>query len=227
MFDNNRNQNQVNTNTTLLTWYSGESKLTISAWNEKLSLKFNKATSKTPEGMNIFDREQEITTALTCEKVQVLYELCKKEIIPSETETSITISLGSAEAPNALTVKKKIEDGKPLVTLTFIKGLNPDGKAGDASKIVEYAFQNVEYMKDYDYTTGTGTEETLPGQFQAFIAILANFIHTLPFAYHGKKHSENIAKKYSSNYNNNGGNFNSGSSDTFGGFAGVEELPFS
>ena len=82
-------------------------------------------------------------------------------------------------------------------------------------------------MKGYDYTTGTGTQSSLPGQFQTFLAILRNFIHVLPLAYHGQKHSQAIAKKYSSNFNNGGGNFNSNdNSDPFGGFAGMEELPF-
>lgn len=235
MFENNNRQNQVNTNTTLVSWYSNESKLVISAWNEKLSLKFTPCTGKTPDGLNIFDREKEITTSLTPEKALTLYQAIEEVIMPhvaasDNDEVNVMVSMGTYEAPNALVIeRKKNADDKMSVFITFLKGLNPDGKGGDGTKIVSYEFKSVEYMSNYDFMAGTGdTKSTQYGQFSVFVEMLKNIIELLPMGYHSEKHSKAISKMYSNRYGNqNNGSSNPGSD--FGSFmsgGGMEELPF-
>lgn len=226
MFNNNSN-NQINTNTNFLSWYSGESKLVIGAWNEKLSIRFNMASGKNDDGLNIFDREKEITTSLTLEKGLTLLKLIQDEVLPStEDEVNVMISTGSNDSPNAVVVGKKKGDEAPVYYITFLKGLNPDGKAGDGTKVMTYDFVNVDNMKNYDYNAGTGETGVVPGQFMAFVKLLESFVMALPISYHGEKHSKNIASKYSNSGSFNGPTRGSGSSDGFG-FSDADELPFS
>ena len=226
MFNNGNNQNQINTNTTFLSWYSGESKLVIGAWNEKLSLKFNAAVEKNADGLNIFDREREITTSLTLEKVVTLLKLIKDYLIPSSEDTNVMISTGTKDSPNAIIVGKKKEDENVVYYIIFLKGLNPDGKAGDGTKTVTYEFVNVDNMTKYDYTAGTGTVGVAPGQFLAFVTISENFVSALPIAYHGEKHSKNISSKYSQNNGGFNGPTRAPAADGGFGFSELEGLPF-
>lgn len=234
MFENNNKQNQVNTNTTLVSWYSNEAKLVIGAWNEKLSLKFTPCTGKTPDGLNIFDREKEIVTSLTPEKALTLYRAIEEVIMPhivagDSEEVNVMVSMGTSEAPNALVIeRKKNSEDKLSIFITFLKGLNPDGKGGDATKIVSYECKDVEYMTNYDFMTGSGDTKSMQyGQFSVFVEMIRNVIKLLPMEYHSEKHSKAISKMYSSRYGNQSAGGSSSASD-FGNFmsGGMEELPF-
>lgn len=241
MFNGNQNNNRtVNTNTTFLTWYGSDVKLVIGAWNEKLSLKFTPSSGKNDNGLTMYDRENELITSLTAEKALVFKDAIAKIVLPhieanDDEEVSATVSLGESETPNALILeRKKDSEGTMSLYLTFLKGLNPDGKAGDGTKIISYRFTTIDYMSGYDYTTGSGDQASASGQFDVFMSFLEKVSDLFPVAYHAEKHSKALSKFYADRYGNGNNNSNGGYSSgpsysnngAFDSFLEGEELPF-
>ena len=231
MFDNNNQSNQINVNTTLITWYSDTSMFTIGAWNEKISLKFTPCAGKDANGLNVYNREQTLSTALTLDKATVLFEKINEEIIPllvegNTDEKSVSLQLGGKESVNVLTVaREKNADGDMQLSITFLKGVNPDGKASTSTQIITYVFKDDEYMIDYDNTTGSGTTGKLSGQFKAFVDILKYHVFILPMSAHSSRYSKAVIDKIGKKFNN--GTNASLPTDSFsGGFSAMDELPF-
>lgn len=234
MFDNNNQQNQINVNTTFLSWYSDTCMLTIGAWNDKISLKFTPCTGKDSNGLNVYDKQKALSTGLNLDKASILYNKIKEKIYPllkedNTEEKSVSIQLGGKDNVNVLTVsKEKNADGNLQLSITFLKGVSGNGQANESTQILTYVFKEEELMVDYDSSTGTGITEKESGQFDVFCDILKNRTSILPMTTHASRYSKAISDKLSQKYNNGPSRPSDTSTEGFmsGGFAGMDELPF-
>lgn len=232
MFGNNNRNEQINTNTTFTPMYSSLSMLTIGAWNDKISLKFVPCTGKDDNGLNTYDRDKRVSTAISQENAAILYEKVKTEILPhltakDDVEKNVGVPIGDRESQNVLVIaRKKDDEGNMRMYLTFYKGIGADGKSTSATTEVGYLFSQGSDVVDFDPVTGSGTEEIMDAQFMNFYGILKNHSDILPLAAHGIQHRENVAKKYSGN--NFGGPSlpQQPSGNQSGGFMDIPEMPF-
>ena len=95
--NSNNNQNDVSTNTSIMSFYSELSQLTIGAWNDKINLRFNPATGKDGNGLTQYNRDKKISSALSQVNASALYMEIKEKIMPmiageKEKEKKITPS---------------------------------------------------------------------------------------------------------------------------------------
>lgn len=232
MFDNNfSNRNQVNTNTTLITWYSSDSKLVIGGWNYKLSIDFVPCTGKDANGFNVYDKDRRLHTALSHENAETLYKKIKEKIVPhiiaeDDVEKSISVMTKGKDSTNLITVARKKTDDGMKMSITFYKGLGPDGKVEPSTQILTYPFAETEYMEDYDCNTGSGTEAKVPSQFYVFAAIIKKHISLIPVETHANRYSEAIVRSLSNKYGNSGPQMPSGAAPADNFMSSMEELPF-
>lgn len=205
MFDNNYNSNKINVNTTIITRYN-DSKLTIGGWNDKISLEITPCSGKDENGMNIFNRDARINTALSPENAVVLYYRIKKKIIPlieagSDAEKSASVVTKSYESKTVIEVARVKENNDMVMKLNIYKAVGPDGKSTPSTQLLSYTFVNGEYMEDYDINAGTWEEGKFPGEFFMFYKILENSAFIMPITTHADRYSQAISNKLSEKYN--------------------------
>lgn len=233
--NSNNNSNEVSTNTTVNSFYSNVSQLTLGAWNEKINIRFNPATGKDGNGLTIYDREKKISTAITQVNATALVKEIEEKIIPvinsdEKEDISVSISIGNNTSKNVLTVSyRPNENNVYSLFLTFCKGVSDQGIA-DPENTIEYEFNKTDTMTNYDPSNGSGNINSIEAEFMLFFDILKNHVSILPMTAHSIRHSNAIGKKYQNNnsyQNNNNNNMNTSSmmSDYSASFM-EEGLPF-
>lgn len=231
MFENNNYQNRINVNTTFITWYSSESKLILGGWNDKITIDFIPCTGKDANGLNVYDRDRKLGTALSHENSETLYQQIKERIVPhiingDDTEINVAVMTKGKDSMNLITVGRKKIDGEMKMQVVFYKNVGGDGKATEATQIMTHTFAETEYMENYDPNTGSGTQGKECSQFRVFAEIIKNHAKLIPMETHSGRYSKAILDSVSARYNNNGPTKPTGS--TPGDFmSGIEELPFS
>ena len=230
--NSNNNSNEVSTNTTVNSFYSNLSQLTIGAWNDKINVRFNPSIGKDGNGLAQYDRDKKLSTAIAQANAVSLIKMIDDKIIPvisseEKEEISVSISMGNNTSKNVLTVSyKPDEDGVYSVFLTLCKGVSDQGIA-DESNTISYKFNKTETMVNYKPETGSGESYSVEGEFILFCDILRNHTDILPLTAHSIRHSDAIGRKYRSN-NKSNQNGNS-MSDMMGGYTPdfmEEGLPF-
>ena len=230
---NNNNTGTVNTNTTFITFFSEVSSLTISGWNDMIALKFLPAMGRDENNLMRYDKDKKISTSLKPNNACALLKKIEKKIIPAyenkEKSKTVTVKTRGKDTLNTITVSYKLlDDDTPQFSLIFAGNVNENGVA-EPENIIEYPFNNIETLEDYDPRVGGGIESTEEAEFFNFVEILKNRIDLLGLNHHAGKHNSNVSKTYG----NGNGNFNnsnqqnSGAADNnFTNMFGEEELPF-
>ena len=107
--NSNNNSNEVSTNTTVNSFYSNLSQLTIGAWNDKINVRFNPSIGKDGNGLTQYDRDKKLNTAIAQANAVSLIKMIDDKIIPvisseEKEEISVSISMGNNTSKNVLTV---------------------------------------------------------------------------------------------------------------------------
>lgn len=229
---NNNNNSGVNTNTTFLTLFSDVASLTISGWNDMISLRFLPAIGKDANGLTQYNKDAKISTSLKPNNSKALLRKIEKKIIPAyengDKHKTVTVKTRSAEKVNTITISYKLDDdGEAKFSLIFAGNVNENGVA-EQGNIIIYPFNNVETLEDYDPTVGGGDDSKESAEFFNFVDILKHHIDLLGLNHHAVKHATNISRTY--NNGNNSGGFNnqpsSAGDNNFTNMFGSEELPF-
>ena len=79
---NNPNNNKVNVNTNIKTFYSDSCSLNISCWNDKISFRWAMSIGKDANGYTQYDRMHAISTAMNYSQLCALEDLYEKRIKP-------------------------------------------------------------------------------------------------------------------------------------------------
>lgn len=234
MFNNYNNPQQTpSANTRVTTLYSELSCLQIGLWDNKLSIKMNLATGKTPEGRTVYDFDNRINTAITPDKAASLLHFAETTIIPKMDEVEaggalekpigISFDVGNGKTSRVSLEYKADENGVPSAYLVIYTNI----VNGKTNNVAQYKFNKGEMFKCYNNETGevenvTATES----EFLAFVNTLRFIPSVQGFSYHTDKWYSMTAKNFQSQnqgQNSNGGSYNAPVSDYSG---PDDDLPF-
>lgn len=166
----NNTGNSVNINTRVYTSYSDTALVTMTAWNDKLSIKFQPCTGKDANGIRQYASEtnQMVTTSLTLDNALALLDGIDNRLLPAmkeKKESSISVSMGSNENKKVLTLKY---DGNDTY-LIMHTSVNENGIT-DEDHVLTHKFNKRSWMENYDYSTGNGDENDHASDFFNFIS---------------------------------------------------------
>lgn len=219
--NNNQNSNGVNVNTTFKTFFSDLSSLTLGAWNGQISIRMIPCTGTDASGMRQYDQNRRANTALYPEKAIALKTGIDDIILPAlaklkngeeiEIPTSVSVSMGSNEKKNVLSVElDKDTTGKVRVYLRLYQMIKADNST-DPQNIFSYVFGENSYVTNYDYRNGQyGGEHEVESEWEVFYEILTRVTDILPISAHGTRYVNQLSSRFSSG--GNSGNNNSGNS---------------
>lgn len=211
----NNNNNGVNVNTKLFTSYSDTAMITLSAWNQQISVKVHPSKGLDSEGLRQYatDNTEVISTSLTLENATTLLDGVKEKLKPAldtKGESKVSVSMGNADNRKVLSLGVEGED------TYFELAINVDenGKA-EEKNIIKHVFRKKMYMEGYDPKTGEGVMVTCNADFENFIIKIEDVYKLSPAIAHGINYSNAVKqsfrnnRSYNSNNNNNGGNSDS------------------
>lgn len=241
MFDNqtnqryNNNNNGVNVNTKLYSSYGDDSLLTVSGWNQNLSIKFHPITGTNADGTHQYATSQGSNTngvlnfTLTMDSGITLLEGIEKEIIPAMENgknASVSILSGIDVNNNRKLLTISVKDG--VVSATYDGPLDAEGKSTATSTSLTHTFKDRDYYSNYDISTGKSDKVSVPYDFKGFIMkikamnrLTGETAHSIAYTNALKK---NLSDRYASN-SRNSGNYQAPSTN-FSGNDMSEFLPF-
>lgn len=199
--NNTARSQQPSINTRLATWYGDLSCLQIGYWNTNLSLRFNVCTGKNADGVNQYDFNNKLTTALTPNKADAIVKWANGTTFdPAGSKQSISFKIGAGETTKlAVEFEPNGDDGDFYISV--YRNITENGTTSDA---VRYKFNKTKISFNWDASTGKiGSEETKDNEFYEF----------LDFCLQLSKYAENTFKSHLTKYidenraafSNNGG----------------------
>ena len=195
--------NQINVTTRLYNSYSDSASLNVGAWNEQISIRLNPFRGKSPEGIALYsqDNNECIQTALSIVNVSALLEGIYSVIYPAlvdKKEANVAIVIGGANNRKTLVIST---DGNN-VFLTIHVGVDEENKAKEGNSI-SHKFNKKEWIKDYNYASGTGEVHEANADFTAFTKKLEEVYKLSSGVVHAFKRNDAYKNSYSGSNNNN------------------------
>lgn len=204
---NNNNGNTINVNTRLYTSYSDTAMVTVSAWNDKISIKIQPCVGKDANEVRQYTQEknQIVTTSLVPENALTLLDGIDKKLIPSinsKTQCSVSVST-STIGTDERKVLTLYYDGKDSY-LILHTNIGADGKA-DPNNIIKHKFNKRSWLENYDSETGSGEEYEYESDLMNFIDKIRG-IHLLSgIIPHTNKYDNALKSTFGRNTNNRTG----------------------
>ena len=208
-FNNNDRGPSVNVNTTVDTFWSDLSSLTIGCWNDKITLRWLPALQKDERGLTHYNKDAKISTSVSHVKIAALlqrYEQRLKDMVeagedPGEKGKSIMIPITPKDGGTAgLFIQyKRDEKGKPALYLTYAKQLMEVG--ADPRNIISYKFNELSMMDDMSPEAGGGEQVEVKAEFDYFMQILRSHILMTGLNSHSTRYSNGFTKQNSAGAN--------------------------
>ena len=207
LFNNNPNRDSLNVNTTIVTFYSDISCLSIGGWNDKISLRWSPALGKDANGLMKYDREHYAMTGLSFANAAALYARYMKHLKkmiddredPGDDGKGVSVPIRSKDG--SITVVaieyKRDENGVPSLYLTLGKNAGANGVSSDNR--ISYKFNEIDMMEDYNMDTGACTEVKDSGEFDNFIEILKSRLTMTGLNAHAGRYSSALGSKFAKN----------------------------
>ena len=141
-------------------------------WNGFLSIKITPALEKSKQTeTRVYDYEKTVSSALSVDKVAMLWKKIKDEIIPAienNEEKSSGVVVGSNSLIVISTGKDKTGNIRPFIAIH--KALNEDSKLPELS--IYYEFNQVQSIDDYSPDRGSYKTDMIHSELFAFVKIL-------------------------------------------------------
>lgn len=210
----NTNQRMIQSVTTNhMTCYNEEAKLTVSFWNQQISLKLAPCIGINGDGLRSYsdDKSQLIMTALTADNIYALkdaYAKILKPAVDSGNATSISVSIGLAPARKIVTI------GYDGVGYYLTATVNVD-ENGQGAGSLTYKFKTTDVIVDYDPNYGITNKNSTQAEFERFWACIDNFFAIGASTPHAMRYSEAVRASFANNNNGFGG----------GGFHSIQPRP--
>lgn len=155
------------------------STIIIGYWNDMMTLKIHPALPKEKQTQeNVYDYEHALNTALTLDKVQVLYEGMAhiENAIIEEKHYAVGVKVGLNSVVMISTGVKETGSVRPYIAI--YKDLDADSdKAGVG---IRYEFNKCEAVVNYDPSTGeTDEKHEVPSELLVFKTVLLSTITNL------------------------------------------------
>lgn len=224
MFGNNSNndRNGVSVNTRFYTSFGDLAALTVTGWNQQISIKIAPQKGVDGNGVRQYDNDHVGLTSITLDNAAALYSGIEKEIMPAykrymETGENpgtigIAVNMGQ-DKKNMLSVDFELdENGKPAFYLSFYQYITQTG-AADPNYTYRHKFNVKEYYKNYDPMSGKSEVEYSQADFLNFVEVLKNRSALMMMNAHSVKYENTMREawaarrnsSYQNNYNNNYG----------------------
>ena len=232
---NNNNRRSVSTN--IKTLYGDTASMSLSYWNDMISIKLNPCTGTNADGIRQYDRNRSFSTALSIQKSKALVDLIEENILPliksvsegNKLERPVNVAVQCGAKKAMVIIQYSNDDrGKPFVCLYGYTSSNDDGTC-EQQNMYAYKFGKTSVIKNYNPNTGEGDVVQVESEFEFFYNTLKN----LDNAFGASSHSNSYFTSWSnggdngnhgnapSNYGNNFPTSNGGNSDMSG-----DDMPF-
>ena len=151
----------------------------IGYWNDMMTLKIHPALPKEKQTQeNVYDYEHALNTALTLDKVQLLFEGMRnlEAAIVDEKQYAIGVKVGQNSVVMISTGVKETGSVRPY--LAIYKDLDADTE--QAGQGIRYEFNKSEAVINYDAATGKTEEKNeVPSELLLFKAVLKSTVEHL------------------------------------------------
>ena len=235
---NNNNRRSVSTN--IKTLYGDTASMSLSYWNDMISIKMNPCTGTNADGVRQYDRNRSFSTALSIQKSKALVDLLEENILPEikkvaeggklEAPVNVAVQCGSKKA--MVIIQYNNDDrGKPFVCLYGYTSSNDDGTC-DQQNMYAYKFGKTNVIKNYNPNTGEGDTVQVESEFEFFYNVLKNQASAFGAASHSTNYFTSWSNGMGNDGNSNGnapsnlGNNFPGSNSNSGGAFGNDDMPF-
>ena len=169
------------------------STIIIGYWNDMMTLKIHPALPKEKQTQeNVYDYEHALNTALTLDKVQILFEGMKhiENAIIEEKQYAVGVKVGLNSVVMISTGVKETGSVRPFIAI--YKDL--DAESEQAGQGIRYEFNKSEAVVNYDPATGkTEEKHEIPSELLVFKAILKSTVENLTNA---AVHAMRIVQNY-------------------------------
>lgn len=248
------NSQDTNVNTILRTSSSDTSSLTISLWNQNISLKIRPAVGVDGNGITQYDKGRSGNTALTQEAAASLFEEFKNVILPVYNKVvlegepcpenlGIFVETGRDAKRNLVGIEmrpsKDERDTTPDMYFVLYGMVDENGTAVEANTF-RHKFQKRLVKVGYNPMNGVSQREIRSNSdFNLFLNIIGKTELLLPYSEHVAKYNKERFKGTSSNsgsFGQSGGfpsgslpqssgtNFSSNGPSSYGGFGGASNF---
>ena len=232
---NNNNRRSVSTN--IKTLYGDTASMSLSYWNDMISIKLNPCTGTNADGIRQYDRNRSFSTALSIQKSKALVDLIEENIMPliksvsegNKLEHPVNVAVQCGAKKAMVIIQYSNDDrGKPFVCLYGYTSSNDDGTC-EQQNMYAYKFGKTSVIKNYNPNTGEGDVVQVESEFEFFYNTLKNLDNAFGAASHSNSYftswsngGDNVNHGNApSNYGNNFPTSNGGNSDMSG-----DDMPF-
>lgn len=232
---NNNNRRSVSTN--IKTLYGDTASMSLSYWNDMISIKMNPCTGTNADGVRQYDRNRSFSTALSIQKSKALVDLIEENILPliksasegNKLEHPVNVAVQCGVKKAMVIIQYSNDDrGKPFVCLYGYTSSNDDGTC-EQQNMYAYKFGKTNVIKNYNPNTGEGDVVQVESEFEFFYNVLKNQASAFGAASHSNSYFTSWSNggdngnhgNAPSNYGNNFPTSNGGNSDMSG-----DDMPF-
>lgn len=232
---NNNNRRSVSTN--IKTLYGDTASMSLSYWNDMISIKLNPCTGTNADGVRQYDRNRSFSTALSVQKSKALVDLIEENILPliksvsegKKLEHPVNVAVQCGVKKAMVIIQYSNDDrGKPFVCLYGYTSSNDDGTC-EQQNMYAYKFAKTNVIKNYNPNTGEGDVVQVESEFEFFYNVLKNQASAFGAASHSNSYFTSWSNggdngnhgNAPSNYGNNFPTSNGGNSDMSG-----DDMPF-
>lgn len=232
---NNNNRRSVSTN--IKTLYGDTASMSLSYWNDMISIKMNPCTGTNADGVRQYDRNRSFSTALSIQKSKALVDLIEENILPliksvsegNKLEHPVNVAVQCGAKKAMVIIQYSNDDrGKPFVCLYGYTSSNDDGTC-EQQNMYAYKFGKTSVIKNYNPNTGEGDVVQVESEFEFFYNVLKNQASAFGAASHSNSYFTSWSNggdngnhgNAPSNYGNNFPTSNGGNSDMSG-----DDMPF-
>lgn len=232
---NNNNRRSVSTN--IKTLYGDTASMSLSYWNDMISIKLNPCTGTNADGVRQYDRNRSFSTALSIQKSKALVDLIEENILPliksvsegNKLEHPVNVAVQCGVKKAMVIIQYSNDDrGKPFVCLYGYTSSNDDGTC-EQQNMYAYKFGKTNVIKNYNPNTGEGDVVQVESEFEFFYNVLKNQASAFGAASHSNSYFTSWSNggdngnhgNAPSNYGNNFPTSNGGNSDMSG-----DDMPF-
>lgn len=205
-YNSNRPMDGLSVNTQFMQDYCDTARIVVSGWNDKVSIRMNRASGKNADGVTMYNEQDYFTTALTKDAIEALLEGIDNEIIPAikENRSNVAIAVQTSANENGSNVIEVLVADNDKNQLCVFLNAHKYGSAGPIDTF-NHEFRQKSYLKDFNPMTNSGTNIAVQSKFMMFVQVLRTALVPVAVTAHGEKYRAKIAEAYNSN---RGGNNN-------------------
>lgn len=206
-YKNQSNNNQASLNTRLAQFYSQENAVTLTAWNNNISIRVQPYIGTDSAGIRQYENSKDkcVYTSITPDNAVALLQGIRDKVIPAineNTEKRVSILIGANSASRKmLTIGFDGENSYMELALNV-----SDTGSCDPANVIKHTFSTREYMEDYVPTDGTGNSIIVHSDFLRFAEKLEDMKFFTGAVHHGIKYAEVSRASYGMNQSDNNTN---------------------